>query len=190
MVADRIETDRLSNKRLQINANREAVTTLKKLIYNITDRLSLDDESMQRRVDAAVKSEYGPVNGLINLLAAIATWPADQGDGSSVAGNKKILEEEFKLDLLLLDDIRIYRGYHTFIADDLTIIAGQEPSYEDYADYCTIFLEDLNIKSYKPTIERTKWQLLETKAKARVEKDIVERQEALAKHREFIASQL
>ena len=128
---------------------------------------------MAKRIDSALRSEYGPINGLINLVSAIASWPAEPGDGAMVSQNRMILESKLNLDLLLLDDIKQFRGYHSFVNDELEIVQGTEPQFEDYTDYCSIFLEDLGAKSFKATIEPATWQRRELVARQKAE---VERQ--------------
>lgn len=184
-----MNTERLQAKKEALRLNREAVATLKKLIYSIVDKLDLDEDRMTARVDSAVRSEYGATNGLINLLSAIANWPADQGDGASVSTNRKILEDDFQLDLLMLEDIRGFRGYHSFVSDDLEIIEGVMPQYEDYTDYCTILLEELGLTSNRPTICAESWARAETKAKERAKDDLIEKKDEIAKHKQFIADQ-
>lgn len=183
-------SEQLEQMRTDIKSNREAVAKLKKLIYDITDELSLDEDKMTKRVDSAVKSEYGAINGLINLLSAIANWPADQGNGSDVSENRKILEEKFQLDLLHLEDIRTFRGYHSFVTDELEIVDGVEPMYAEYTGYCQIFLEELGLESTKPTIDEAKWDKAEIKAIDRAKDDLVTRKAEIETHRKLIAEQI
>lgn len=183
-----VKPDRLAVARETIEANREALRRLKRLVHDITVELNLDEERMAKRVDSATRSEYGAINGMINLVAAIAAWPAEPGDGAMVASNKLVLENKFGLDLLMLDDIRTYRGYHSFVTDNLEIISGIEPNYENYSDYCQIFLADLGVDVHRPTITKEQWQRQEAVAVERAQKDLVTRQEALVKHREYLES--
>lgn len=178
--------ERLEAKRNEIRANREAGKVLKKLLKDITAGLDLDEERMAKRIDSATRSEYGPINGLINLVAAVANWPVEQGDGSLVATNRQVLEDKFNLDLVMLDDIRMYRGFHSFVTDDIEIINGVEPDYENYADYCEIFLEDLGVKSTRPTINEAKWQAAEIRASKKSKDDKAQLEMELEIHRERI----
>lgn len=176
--------ERLQAKRDEIKANREAGKVLKKLIRDITAGLDLDEERMAKRIDSATRSEYGPINGLINLVAAIANWPVEQGDGSLVSTNRQVLEDKFNLDLVMLDDIRVFRGFHSFVTDDIEIINGVEPDYENYTDYCEIFLEDLGVKSTRPTINEPKWQAAEIRALKKAKEDKEQLEMEVEIHRE------
>lgn len=178
--------ERLQAKREQIQANREASKVLKKLIKDITNSLSLDEDRMAKRIDSATRSEYGAINGLVNLVASVANWPVENGDGSLVSTNRLVLEEKFNLDLVMLDDIRAFRGYHSFVTDELEIINGIEPQYEDYTDYCEIFLEELGVKSNRPTICEAKWAAAEKRAKQKALDDQAQMQEELAVHQAYM----
>lgn len=180
---------RLDSKRATIQANRAAVKKLKDLAINIALELNLDEDRMAKRIDAAMRSEYGAINGLVNLTASIANWPAEPGDGNMVSANRAVLEDKFNLDLMLLEDIRTFKGYHTFVTDELVIMAGVEPMYEDYADYCQIFLEELGLEANRPTIEQSKWENREAKAKEQAKEDLLGMQDDLAKHKAFIEAQ-
>lgn len=181
--------ERLAEKRALIEANRNAVKALKDLIGRIVADFSLDEDRMAKRIDSASRSEYGAINGLVNLVASIANWPVEQGDGSMVSTNRQLLEIKFDLDLMLLDDIRTYRGFHSFVTDELVIIAGVEPQYENYTDYCEIFLEDLGVTSNRPTIDADKWNRAEVKAKERAEIDLDTMRAELELHKAFLAQQ-
>ena len=87
----------------------------------------------------------------------------------------------------MLDDIRAYRGFHSFVTDDIEIINGQEPQYEDYTDYCEIFLEELGVKSTRPTICPDRWKTAETRAIAKAKTDQTQMLEELAFHKEYLA---
>ena len=157
--------NRVQSKRATIELEKQAITELKKLINKIADEVGLDPDKVGRRVQTALKSEYGRVNGLVNLVSAISYWPAEAGDGASVNEARELIANKLQVDTMILEDIRNYRGYHTFASDELKIISGSEPDYENYADYCQIFLEDLGIKGFsKPTICKSKWTKLEVKA--------------------------
>ena len=171
--------NKLARKKAIIQADRAAKKALTGLIKNITNDLSLDEDRMAKRVDSAIKSEYGAINGLVNLVASIANWPVENGDGSLVSTNRMILEDKFNLDLVMLDDIRRFRGFHSFVTDDIEIIDGAQPDFENYTDYCQIFLEELGVKSNRPTINQQAWERAEAKAaikatttKAQMERDL------------------
>lgn len=171
-----------------IVAKRNAVKKLKTLIIDISNDVNLDMDKTAARLDSAMRSEYGQVNGLINLISAIAAWPATPGDGTAVSRNKLMLEEKYKLDLLLLDDIRKLRGFHTFVTDDLEILEGQEPDCDNYSDYCKVFLKEMGIKIDTPSIRLEQWQRAEAKAKVKALEEVESMKEAINKHNEFIAS--
>ena len=114
----------LNKKRLQATrakhvAEAKVIRELTSLVNKIADTCGLDEERIAKRIDVALQSEYGRINGLINLLSSLAKWPAEQGDGSSVATNRQLLRDELKLDLVLLEDINTFKGYHTFHDDKL-----------------------------------------------------------------------
>lgn len=181
--------ERLAKRKTAKSHNREALKALRTLIMDITEELSLDEEKMERRLDSAFQSEYGPINGTINLLCSIANWPAEAGDGSAVSANKRILEEKFSLDLMMLADIRQARGFHTFVTDDLEILPGTPPIYQDYADDCEIFLEEqFNIQAHKPTIDKTTWERTEARAKAKAEEELERMKAEIERHRDAISN--
>lgn len=180
-------SSRLDAKKANIQSNREASKVLKKLLKDITNTLDLDEERMAKRIDSATRSEYGAINGLVNLVASVANWPVENGDGAFVSTNRLILEDKFNLDLVMLDDIRAYRGFHSFVTDDIEIINGQEPQYEDYTDYCEIFLEELGVKSTRPTICPDRWKTAETRAVVKAKTNQTQMLEELAFHKEYLA---
>ena len=182
-----VVSSRLDAKKANIQSNREASKVLKKLLKDITNTLDLDEERMAKRIDSATRSEYGAINGLVNLVASVANWPVENGDGALVSTNRLILEDKFNLDLVMLDDIRAYRGFHSFVTDDIEIINGQEPQYEDYTDYCEIFLEELGVRSTRPTICPDRWKTAETRAIAKAKTDQTQMLEELAFHKEYLA---
>lgn len=183
--------ERIAAKKAQIDSNREALKALKNILNKMTAEFSLDEDRMAKRIDAALRSEYGAINGMINLIAAVASWPAEQGDGSMVSTNRQILDEKFDLDLMMLEDIRKFKGYHSFVADsdEIEIIDGVIPDYENYTDYCEIFLETLEVSANRPTICSDTWNRLEAKAKVNAAIDMELMKEELEKHKEFIAQQ-
>lgn len=157
---------------------------LKSMLTDITDLCSLDDERMAKRIQVALKSEYGRINGMINLLASVSKWPAEQGDGASVALNQALIEKDLGIDLMLLEDISAFKGYHTFHSDDdLVLIAGVQPDFENYKDYSTIFLEEIGFERTAATIERTTWEKKEIRAIAKTNESITDLTEAAEKHK-------
>jgi len=179
-----MNNERIASKRETLANERTTINALKKTVNNITDLLGLDEEKMNRRIDAALKSEYGRVNGMVNLLSAIANWPAEQGDGTAVPENRRLLEESLKLDLMLLEDIRTYRGFHTFATDELEIIDGVEPQYEDYEDYVAILLEDMGLSpQQRVKLNPRIWAKVELRTKEKAKLDIEQMKIAVEKHK-------
>jgi len=179
--------ERMAQKRELIKANRKAKDELIKLIKSIVKDFNLDEDSMNKRINFALSSEYGPINGLINLVVAVAKWPAEPGDGSMVATNRQLLESKHNLDLLLLDDIDQFRGNHTFVSkQELEIIHGKEPDYENYTDYCAIFLEDLGVQSYKATIEEAVWNYKEQIAINKADIELIDKREELERYQSIM----
>lgn len=200
---------RLATKRETIASNRATLKSLTSLINAIVKELALDDERMAKRMDAALRSEYGPINGMVNLVVSISNWPAEPGDGSMISVNRQILTEKFGLDLLLLDDIKTFKGYHTFVSSELEVIEGVAPQYEDYADYCQIFLEELAeialanklnkpvarltkadkkaiVIASKPTIDETRWVKLEAIAQTKAKLDLEDMVLEVERHKAFL----
>lgn len=174
--------------RASIEAERSTIKGLRTLINSITELVGLDEERMSKRIDAALQSEYGRVNGLVNLLAAVVHWPAEAGDGPSVSENRKLIEERLGLDLLLLADIRQLRGYHTFHTDDLTIIDGIEPSYDEYEAYVQVLLEDLKLQPQaRIVIDPITWQKAEARAKVQAVESIAQLRDAVERHKQLMA---
>ena len=178
----------IEQKRAARDTNRAAYNALTKLISNIVKEIGLDEEAMAKRIAAAETSEYGTVNGLINLIVAITKWPADAGDGSMVATNRQILRDKFNIDFMLMDDIKVTRGRHTFITDDLTKIDSVEPLYDDYNDYCTLLLEDLGVISTRATISPAQWAANEKTSRELAELKQQTLQMELENHKAWMAS--
>ena len=184
----------LAQRRQLIGKQAGLIKALVKQINQITASLDLDDERMARRIDSAMKSEYGAINGLINLVASLAHWPADVGNGMDVPTNRTTLANA-GFDLVLLEQIRQSRGYHTFISDELKIIDGVEPEYETYSQLCAIYLEAItneeddtliNITS----IDQVKWdkrEQIEINA-AKLELELKEAE--LEMHKQLITAKL
>lgn len=179
-------SERIQSKREVLNQEKATINALKKTVFAIVDLVGMDEEKVQKRVDAALRSEYGRINGMVNLLAAITNWPADQGDGSAIGENRRTIEEKLGLDLMLLEDIRTYRGFHTFATDELEVIDGMEPNYEDYSDYVTILLEDMNLTPGRVSINPTTWARTEARTKQKVSTDIELMKAAVERHKALI----
>lgn len=180
----------MSNRLDEIKAARvqekAVITALKSKIIAIVDLCGLDEDRTTKRIQVALKSEYGRVNGMINLLAAICKWPAEMGDGTSVATNQALIEEELGLDLMLLEDISIYKGYHTFHTDELEIVEGAVPDYQNYSDHCTIFLEELSFDRVSAEIDPVKWEATEERAKVKAANNVKELTKAVEEHKALL----
>lgn len=159
-----MNAERIENKRAQLQSERATINALKAIVNKIVDVIGLDEEKMNRRIEIAMRSEYGRINGMVNLLAEVTNWPAEQGDGTAVGENRKVIEEKLDLDLMLLEDIRTYKGYHTFATDELETRTGVEPMYEDYEDFVAILLEDMGLTPGRVTISSDTWTKTEKKA--------------------------
>ena len=171
-------------ERENVRLNKIADTTLTNLVDTITQKLGLDQEAMDKRIYSAKssKNEYGSINAMINLIVKIAEWPVDQGDASMLATNRRILEKDLGLNLMLLEDIKRYRGFHSFVSSDVQIIDGVEPDYEKYGIYCRIFLEDLGAETTRPTISEAVWRATEMKAAKEAKEELLRLQTAVANH--------
>ena len=166
----------------QLMGLRAAEKALKSQINVIVETCDLDPETMAARINAAMDNKHGRTVGLLNLLAATAHWPADKGEAKSVPTNKLLISD--KVDTLVLSMLREARGFHTFIAEDLTIMAGIEPNYEKYSELSQILLEDLGL-DYIPQIiiDKETWLREETKAIDKATKDQAEMLEAIEKYK-------
>lgn len=184
----------LAQRRELIGKQAGLIKALVKQINQITASLDLDDERMARRIDSAMKSEYGAINGLINLVASLAHWPADVGNGMDVPTNRTTLANA-GFDLVLLEQIRQSRGYHTFISDELKIIDGVEPDYETYSQLCTIYLESIlnaedDTLTNITTIDPVKWAKREQIEIATAKLELSLKEQELELHKQLIASKL
>ncbi len=162
------------------------IEVIKDKITEIVAICGLDEDKSARRIQVALKSEYGRVNGMINLLAAICKWPAEAGDGAAVSLNQSVIESELKLDLLLLEDISSFKGFHTFHTDELDVIDGTEPDYQNYQDYCTLLLEELGFERTSASIEATTWKAKEKRAKVKTKEDVKQLVREIEAHKHLL----
>lgn len=176
----------LADKKAARVQEKAVIAKLKHTVNAIVDTCGLDEDRMARRVTAALKSEYGRVNGMINLVAAVCKWPAEAGDGVSVSPNQTMIEKDLKIDLMLLEDISNYKGYHTFHTDALDTVKGEEPKYEDYSDYCTMFLGDLGFERTSASIDPVKWAAAEKRAVVKTRDSIKELTKAVEDHKKLL----
>ena len=165
-------------------AEKLIIEDLKCKVVALSDLCGLDEERTAKRLQSAIRSEYGRINGLINLLAAMAKWPAEQNDGASVAINQSLIEKEMGLDLMLLEDITKFRGYHSFHTEELEVITGIEPEYSNYTNYCTILLQDFGFESaVSAVIKPENWGKQEAKALKKAKEAIDDLKDALEEHK-------
>lgn len=182
VVASRIASIKETRKQ-----EKAIITQLKKQVWDIVDLCGLDEERTARRIQAATRSEYGRINGMINLVAAICKWPAEQGDGASVTDNQALIEKELNVDLMLLEDISMYKGYHTFHTDELEVIDGVEPDYDNYRDYSTIYLQEIGFERVAAEIAPRTWAKKEAATIAKVKEDVTELRAAVERHKSLIS---
>lgn len=181
----------LKARKKQLEQSRQARTALTNLIKEIAVECELDMDSISKRLSSALKSEYGAVNGLINLLTAICAWPAEQGDGSSVAINQDKIATKFNIDLVFMDDIKSVRGYHTFISNEGDLIDGKAPDYEEYTQLCQILLGELKLSEcIKTRISQETWELTEEKTASKMSDEWEHRQEQAQELEDKISAQL
>ena len=179
--------ERLAKVKATRSQEKAIITKIKSQISEIVETCGLDEEKMARRSQVALKSEYGRINGIINLYAAVCKWPAEQGDGTSVSANQLMIENDMKVDLMLLEDISSFKGYHTFHTDELEIIDGVEPQYEQYSDHCSLLLEDLGFERAAAEIVPSSWAALEKRAISRAKDDVEELRAAVVRHNSLVA---
>lgn len=174
--------ERLAKVKATRAQEKAIIAKLKAKINDIADACGLDEERMARRVQAALRAEYGRINGMINLLAAVCKWPAEQGDGASVSANQLLIEKEMGIDLMLLEDISTFKGYHTFHTDELEIIEGIKPQFDSYSDHCSLLLEDIGFERAAAEIEPSRWAAAEQRAIKKTKEDVLELRQAVADH--------
>jgi hypothetical protein len=157
----------------------EKITTT---IMDITAICGLDEDRMSKRLAAARSSEYGRINGHINLLSAIVCWPADQGDGSSVSSNQLLIQDELNIDLMLMEDIKASKGFHSFLTDDLEIIPGVTPDTETYLDLVQMALETLGLDIGVNNLDPIKWEAIEASTLIKIKTEQLDLETQAAAH--------
>lgn len=178
MSIEKIKANRLEEKAV--------IEIIKGKVTEIVSICGLNEDNTAKRVQVALRSEYGRINGMINLLVGICKWPAEQGDGASVSANQSSIETEMGLDLMLLDDISSFKGYHTFHTEELDIVDGIEPDYQNYQDYCTILLEDFGFERVSATIGATAWKAAEKRAKIKTKDDVKQLIKEVEEHKRLL----
>lgn len=160
---------------LNYELRNEATSKLKNLIKEIVTLADMDEEKVERRIAATVRSPYGRVPGLLNLLTSIVLWPVDGRDGAAVASLREEILAKLGTSEELLIDLKEAKGYTTFLNDDYEIQPGITPDLEEYEMLATMLAQKLDIAviDFKLTTER--WEALEAKARAEAE---LEKEEA------------
>jgi hypothetical protein len=165
----------------EIRANREkemvAIKTLRSIISKATKKLALDKDRMDRRVKVALRNEQGRVFGLVSLMASIAAFPVNEGEGSLCSDNQALLEK-IGWDMFLLEDIKDTRGNHSFLdSDEMVIIDCKEPQEECDA-LVNVMLEDLNLEA-RVSVDLDVWTRKEAIALRKAQAEKLELEEAL-----------
>ena len=161
---------------LNYDLRSEATSQLKTMIAEIATMADLDEEKVARRVTVAVKSPYGRIPGLMNLLTSLVLWPVEGNDFSGVAELKEEILKKYSLDEELLIDIKDAKGYHTFLNDDHDIIKGQSPDLEEYAMLTTMLARKLKIAVVDHKMTYDKWKQAELDAQEQAKLDAEEAQ--------------
>ena len=172
--------------REQLTALRAAEKALKAQINTIVTTCDLDPEPMAARIASAMENKHGRVIGLINLLTAVAYWPADKNEAKSAPANKLAITD--KVDTLVLSMIKDVRGFHSFVTPELEIITGEEPDYDKYSELATILLEDLLPDQAIPTIaiDKAIWLAEESKAATKALQSQQDMLEAIEKYKAYL----
>lgn len=174
-MAEMSEMIQINPMALNYELRSEATTQLKLLIHEIASKADLDEEKIAKRIQSAVKSPYGRIPGLLNLLTSIVLWPVEGKDFSGVAETQLEILDTLKIELELFLDIKESKGYHTFLNDDHEIVRGMSPDVEEYNMLCLILCQKLGIAVCDSKLNLAKWQEDETIA---VEKAKLEQEEA------------
>jgi len=168
---------------------RESARRMVTLIKDVGELLSLDEESLDRRIKATRKSEYGRVPALINLLASIYVWPiAVGGQASDIDSLQEeimdlLVEKGVVIDKDLLIDIKESKGYHSFLNDEAEVVEGEEPDFEEYSYFILTFADNAGLSLVDNKLSKAKWQRAEAKAKAKAEEEQKLAMEALERHK-------
>ncbi|MCF6331042.1 MAG: hypothetical protein L3I99_05785 [Sulfurimonas sp.] len=127
---------------------RESIIILTNYIKSMASTVNLDDEKLQNRIKYALRSEFGRVMGLTNLISSIACFPCEDGDHSELSRNQNALIETLDIDLCLMEDIKEARGYHSWLrndikSDEIAIVKPIKPDFDAYTMLVEEFLESI-----------------------------------------------
>lgn len=161
----------------------ESIDTATKLIHKAGEIAELDVDKLNRRISVALKSEYGKVPGLLNLLSNIVAWPAEQGSApSNLTEIKQSICEELLVSESIFTDLKESKGFHTFISDDHEVISGVEPDYLEYIMLLRLIANKINIPVLDIKLTEESWDKAEARAIAKAEKDMSALKEELEAH--------
>lgn len=143
IVKEAINTKRAKAMLLLKGAKTEGAVTklLTARIKQLGKECDLDPERLDKSIASAISSEYGRTNALVNTLVSKVYFPADRGDYSNLAANQVLMTERFNFSLI--EQIKNHRGYHSFCAEDGTVISGKMPNFEQYSLYVNALILDL-----------------------------------------------
>ena len=173
---------------------RESIATMTTLLNSVYDALELDSEQLSRKLKVVRRSEYGRVPGMVNILSTTYAWPISQGgDASTIDSQQELLLDTLAsagvmIDKDLLLDIKESKGFHSFITDEAEIVDAEEPLFEEYGYYVETFAESAGLPFIDLKLNEDAWDRAESKAKAKAGADKALAEEALARHKELIAS--
>ena len=161
----------------------ESINTMKEAINIAVTIAEMDKNKISRRAKAAMKSEYGKVPGLINLLSAIINWPTDSQTPDNLSTIQDEICANLGLEQVMLDDLREAKGFHTFLTEDQEIMDGSEPDYEEYNMLCELMASKLNLPVVDMKLSESEWNNREAKAIAKAKQDLEDIETELAEYR-------
>lgn len=173
IVKTAIESKRAKAMLVLKGAKAENIVTnlLTTRIKQLGKECDLDPEKLDKSIAAAISSEYGRTNALVNTLVSKVYFPADRGDYSNLAANQVLMTERFNFSLV--EQIKNHRGYHSFRTEDGTVILGKMPNFEEYSLYVNALIMDLAEEAkvelpedfdVKLLITEDQWKARETQA--------------------------
>lgn len=161
----------------------DSINTMKEAISIAVTIAEMDKNKLSRRTKAAMKSEYGKVPGLINLLSAIINWPTDSQTPDNLSAIQDEICTNLGLEQVMLDDLREAKGFHTFLTEDQEIMDGSEPDYEEYNMLCELMASKLNLSVVDMKLSESEWNKREAKAIAKAKQDLEDIETELAEYR-------
>ncbi len=177
-------------KYLQTNKNAvnytlrlDSINTLKECINKAVTIADMETDKVSRRVKAAMKSEYGKVPGLINLLAAIINWPTDSKTPDNLSTVQDKICSELGIEQVMIDDIREAKGFHTFLTDDHDLMDGIVPDFDEYSMLCELIASKLELSVVDIKLDEATWNKLELKAAENAKITLMEIEVELAEYK-------